>query len=141
IEKIEVPADTLPVCSATLFVATIPVPASPSGGHNGTPDSSKPVGSSNFTPSSVKYPAFAPASNTSGKTLFNVQLKLWFSVSALNFSTNLLSYVVVSESIGNIPAASPTPKTFLPVNFQCTYPASVVKKLISFTCSSSSKIA
>ncbi len=35
--KIEVPADTFPVRTATLFVATIPVPASPSGGHIGIP--------------------------------------------------------------------------------------------------------
>ena len=34
-EKMDVPAETLPVRSATLFVAAMPVPASPSGGHNG----------------------------------------------------------------------------------------------------------
>ena len=33
-----VPADTFPVRTATLFVATIPVPASPSGGHIGILD-------------------------------------------------------------------------------------------------------
>ena len=32
-----VPADTLPVLTSTLLVATIPVPASPSGGHIGAP--------------------------------------------------------------------------------------------------------
>ena len=33
----EVPADTFPVRTATLFVAAIPVPASPSGGQTGMP--------------------------------------------------------------------------------------------------------
>ncbi len=36
-EKDDVPADTLPVRTLTALVATIPVPASPSGGQNGTP--------------------------------------------------------------------------------------------------------
>ena len=35
--KTEVPAETLPVRSATLLVATMPVPASPSGGQSGMP--------------------------------------------------------------------------------------------------------
>lgn len=39
-----VPALTLPVRGATLFVATMPVPASPSGGQNGMPGCSVPVG-------------------------------------------------------------------------------------------------
>ena len=33
----EVPAETFPVRCFTLLVATIPVPASPSGGHMGIP--------------------------------------------------------------------------------------------------------
>ena len=56
-----VPADTLPVLCATLLVAAIPVPASPSGGHNGTPASKVPVGSSSLAPSSVNVPACCPA--------------------------------------------------------------------------------
>ena len=35
--KTDVPADTFPVVTSQLFVATIPVPASPSGGQTGTP--------------------------------------------------------------------------------------------------------
>ena len=37
IAKTDVPAETLPVFGVTLFVAAIPVCASPSGGQNGTP--------------------------------------------------------------------------------------------------------
>ena len=37
IANVDVPADKLPVLGATEFVAVIPVPASPSGGHTGTP--------------------------------------------------------------------------------------------------------
>ena len=37
IANTDVPAETLPVLTAILFVATIPVPASPSGGHIGVP--------------------------------------------------------------------------------------------------------
>ena len=37
IEKMEVPADTLPVLGATALVAVIPVPASPSAGAKGMP--------------------------------------------------------------------------------------------------------
>ena len=36
-EKEDVPADTFPVRCFTALVATIPVPASPSGGHTGIP--------------------------------------------------------------------------------------------------------
>ena len=67
IENTDVPADTLPVLRATLLVATIPVPASPSGGHSGHPAWRVPVGSSNFAPSAVSSPAFSPAVRTSGK--------------------------------------------------------------------------
>ncbi len=42
--KTEVPAETLPVRSATLLVATMPVPASPSGGQSGMPACSSPAG-------------------------------------------------------------------------------------------------
>ena len=53
----EVPAETFPVRFATLFVATIPVPASPSGGHMGIPAWSLPVASKSFAPSLVRVPA------------------------------------------------------------------------------------
>ena len=63
----EVPAEILPVRTATLFVATIPVPASPSGGQNGQPASSSPEGSKSAAPSFVSTPAFSPAGSTFGK--------------------------------------------------------------------------
>ena len=53
----EVPAETFPVRWRTLFVATIPVPASPSGGHIGIPAFSFPLTSRSFAPSSVRTPA------------------------------------------------------------------------------------
>ena len=71
IEKMEVPAETLPVPGATALVATIPVPASPSGGANEIPTGSIPP--SSFAPDSVKLPAFSPATNTDGKTSSNFQ--------------------------------------------------------------------
>ena len=64
--KMEVPADTLPVRWVMLFVATMPVPASPSGGQSGIPAASRPVGSSSFAPSAVKVPASSPAASTCG---------------------------------------------------------------------------
>ena len=73
--KTEVPADTFPVRAFTLLVATIPVPASPSGGHIGTPASSVPVGSSIFAPASVRTPAFSPAVSDFGKISFKVHGK------------------------------------------------------------------
>ena len=66
IAKTDVPAETLPVRAATLFVATMPVPASPSGGASGIPAFSAPVGSRMRAPSSVSAPASAPAGRTSG---------------------------------------------------------------------------
>ena len=64
--KIEVPAETLPVLTATELVATIPVPASPSGGQIGQPDSRVPETSRSFAPSSVREPASSPAHKTLG---------------------------------------------------------------------------
>ncbi len=61
IANTEVPADTFPVRLVTLFVATIPVPASPSGGHKGIPGCRFPVGSRSCAPSFVRYPASSPA--------------------------------------------------------------------------------
>ena len=52
-----VPALTLPVRGATEHVATMPVPASPSGGHSAMPGRSPPVGSSSAAPSGVSSPA------------------------------------------------------------------------------------
>ena len=55
--KMEVPALTFPVLSRTLFVAAMPVPASPSGGQRGQPGSRSPSGSSSAAPSEVSLPA------------------------------------------------------------------------------------
>ena len=62
-----VPAETLPVRTATAFVAVMPVPASPSGGATSAPASSVPVGSSSFAPSAVRQPASSPAFSTAGR--------------------------------------------------------------------------
>ena len=82
-----VPAETLPVLGATELVATIPVPASPSGGHIGTPASRFPLSSSSATPSLLKLPANSPAVNTFGKTSLKPFLKPCFALKASNFST------------------------------------------------------
>ena len=63
----EVPADTLPVRTATLLVAAIPVPASPSGGHTRLPGCKLPLTSRSFAPSSVSVPASSPADRTCGR--------------------------------------------------------------------------
>ena len=65
--KTLVPADTLPVRTATALVAAMPVPASPSGGARGMPASRAPVGSSSPAPSAVRAPASAPAGSTAGR--------------------------------------------------------------------------
>ncbi len=80
--KIEVPADTLPVLGVIELVATIPVPASPSGGQNGIPAFSVPVSSKSKAPPSVSLPAFSPAVRTFGNTLFRSN-----PVFTLNFSS------------------------------------------------------
>mgnify|MGYP006924226557 CR=1 FL=1 len=63
----DVPADTFPVRTATELVATIPVPASPSGGASNIPLSRLPLTSSLLAPSSVSVPAFSPAVSTFGR--------------------------------------------------------------------------
>ena len=65
--KMDVPADTFPVPTATELVATIPVPASPSGGQRGTPASRFPLSSINAAPSEVKLPPLSPAESTLGR--------------------------------------------------------------------------
>ena len=64
--KMDVPAETLPVFGATALVATMPVPASPSGGAITAPGWRTPVGSSHLAPRSVRTPAFSPALRTLG---------------------------------------------------------------------------
>ena len=60
-----------PVRTATLFVAAIPVPASPSGGQTGIPACKSPSVSNNFAPASVKTPASSPATSTFGSNSSN----------------------------------------------------------------------
>ncbi len=83
IANTDVPADTFPVLTATLLVAAIPVPASPSGGHNIIPASKLPLQSSNAAPSFVKIPPFSPAFSTFGKISFKLQ---GYCFSCTNFS-------------------------------------------------------
>ena len=83
IANTDVPADTLPVRLATLFVATIPVPASPSGGQSGIPASSVPDTSRSLAPSSVSIPASSPAVRTLGRISESFQSKF---LSATRFS-------------------------------------------------------
>ena len=81
------PAETLPVLTVTLLVATIPVPASPSGGHIKTPELSSPLGSRSLAPSSVKYPAQSPASKISGRISLISQLNFLISSREENLSS------------------------------------------------------
>ena len=114
----EVPADTLPVRTETLFVATIPVPASPSGGQSGIPPLRFPETSRSFAPSSVSTPALSPAVSTPGIISSSFHEKPLSAIALLNLATISELNCLVDESIGNIPDASPTPRTFSPVSFQ-----------------------
>ena len=116
----EVPADTLPVRLRTELVAIMPVPASPSGGASVMPGCRVPVGSSSLAPSSVSSPAGVPATSGSGSRSSSFHGWAATSGSSLNWRMNSVSQVWVAGSIGNMPEASPTPSTFLPVSFQCT---------------------
>ena len=66
--KTEVPHEMLPVRCAIAFVAIMPVPASPSGGHSAIPGWRAPVGSMSAAPSGVSVPASWPALSTVGST-------------------------------------------------------------------------
>ena len=64
----DVPADRFPLPHRMLFVAIIPVAASPSGGQSRIPLSSMPLLSRKAAPSFVRYPASSPALSTFGNT-------------------------------------------------------------------------
>ena len=115
-----VPADTLPVLLATELVAAIPVPASPSGGQSGMPACRVPVGSNRAAPSSVRVPAASPAVSTFGMISRSFHGNFLSATSSSNCSIIFALKSPVSISIGNIPEASPTPRTRSPVSFQCT---------------------
>ena len=118
IEKEEVPAETFPVLGLTAFVATIPVPASPSGGQRVIPAFRCPLGSSFRAPSSVSAPAFSPAFRTSGRIPRSFQGYPFGATKLSNAAIRFSSKSHVSGSMGIIPEASPTPRTFLPVRVQ-----------------------
>ena len=84
--KPDVPADTLPVRSTMLLVATMPVPASPSGGQSGIPACSFPVGSMSLAPSAVSSPADCPATRTAGRMRSRVQGSWASAIRSLNCS-------------------------------------------------------
>ena len=111
-----VPAETLPVFTLTAFVATIPVPASPSGGHILAPDFKVPVGSSKRAPASVSVPASSPAISGAGSKSSSFLSTPCDLRSELNISSLPLSYSF--SIVGNIPAASPMPSTLLPLSCQ-----------------------
>ena len=67
IANTDVPAETLPDRGRTAFVATIPVPASPSGGHSGTPGGSRPEGSSSLRPIGGQRSGVAPGRQDGGQ--------------------------------------------------------------------------
>ena len=117
-EKMEVPAEMFPVRTLTLLVAVMPVPASPSGGHMGTPGCRFPSGSRILAPSALKYPAFSPAGSTLGRMSFSSHPRRLWAVSASNFAVISASKSQVSESTGNMPEASPTPSTRSPESCQ-----------------------
>ena len=91
IAKTEVPAETFPVRTATLLVAAIPVPASPSGGQSGIPASRLPVGSKSLAPSSVSTPAFSPATRTFGNISRNLKEYPFFAISSSKIFTRFSS--------------------------------------------------
>ena len=140
-EKDDVPAETLPVRCLTALVATMPVPASPSGGHKGIPGCRLPDSSSKAAPSIVSVPACSPASRIDGSMSFRFHPNCSLQTRLSNFLIISALYSLVQESTGIIPDASPMPRTFLPVSLQCTYPASVVRKEMEFTWGSLSRIA
>ena len=118
--KMDVPAETLPVRGATELVATIPVPASPSGGQSGMPGRSRPVGSSSAAPASVSVPAGWPATAMAGSSSARVSSTPASAASWSNRASIVASYPPVAASIGTMPLASPMPRTFSPVSCQCT---------------------
>ena len=74
----------LPVLTPTEFVATIPVPASPSGGQTAMPALSVPVGSSFLAPSSVSFPADAPAGSDFGMMSLIFHPRFFGAISSSN---------------------------------------------------------
>ena len=120
IAKTDVPAEILPVRTRTLFVAVMPVPASPSGGHSGAPGFKVPVGSSKSAPASVSSPASSPARRICGRMSRSRHGRLCSLCRISNVSIMPESYTLCSLSMGNMPEASPMPSTFSPVSFQCT---------------------
>ena len=110
-----VPALTFPVSTLMEFVATMPVPASPSGGAIGIPASRSPSLSRILAPVVVRNPAFFPATSTLGKRENMSKPVSWKKSSAMAASKSF-----VCMSIGNMPEASSIPMTFSPVRSRWT---------------------
>ena len=120
VAKMEVPADTLPVRLRTELVAIMPVPASPSGGASVMP---RLQGAGRVEQLGALLGEFAgrgAGHERLGQQVLELHGWAATSGSSLNWRMNSASQVRVVGSIGNMPEASPTPSTFLPVSFQCT---------------------
>jgi hypothetical protein len=120
IANTDVPAETFPERGRTAFVATMPVPASPSGGHRGMPAESAPEGSSSFAPAAVSFPAGWPAGRTAGRMSRSFQPSARGATRASNVAIRAASQSPLRGSMGNMPEASPTPIVCWPVSFQWT---------------------
>ncbi len=121
IANTEVPAETLPERGRTALVATMPVPASPSGGHSGMPAGSLPEGSISFAPSAVSFPAGPAGGQHVGEDVPELPAKLARRDQAhRTWPSARRPSRRVSGSMGNIPDASPTPILCSPVSFQWT---------------------
>ncbi len=119
--KTEVPAETLPVRGRTALVATMPVPASPSGGQNGMPAASLPVGIEQPCPLGGELPGRPAGREHLGEDVAQLPAEL----ARRDQGVELLDHASASQSqvagsIGNMPEASPTPISFSPVSFQWT---------------------
>ena len=128
-------------CS-TLLVAAIPVPASPSGGHNGQYlPAESPVGSSHvFAPCFGQHAGSArPPAVPSGSRCLAVSTGTPCSVQPAHQISRTIALIIVlaawSQS-GTYRSASPTPTTFSPVSMPVNIasPASSQKSGSAATC-------
>ena len=115
IAKMLVPTLTLPVRGATAFVATMPVPASPSGGHSGMPGRQR-AGGVEQRGALLGQPAGVLA----GEQDLGQQRAPSVGARGTAGEHPLRRRRSSPVSIGNMPEASPMPSTLRPVSFQCT---------------------
>ena len=100
----------------TALVATMPVPASPSGGQTGIPAFKWPDTSSLLAPSGVRNPAFSPAGKTLGRISVSFPGVSFRSYQLVELGYHSGRIFLVAGSMGSIPDASPMPRTFLTCN-------------------------